>query len=299
MENKIFTLDDKDDSKFYGGEKYSTHKIFELLKDLKGYYDLQFNSPNSAKAVFCIKDMVDIDRIMFGSIKGTITSIETLLNIGSLNDAFALVRKYEDAVITNIYVDLLLDKKHQANMDSLMNYKEFVISEMFDNEINKWVYEPDKFNLKATEYKIDKFERVKELNEIFNLNNKKNDSTSEFAKFTLRQFCNNNMHYNALKYFLYNDKDIIDTNKFRVKLLDKIYQAMTNIFIVHFSYMFVINPEYYNASDYVDHLECGKTPPDGSENWVASLVQDLVDKYIKRRIDLYKYLKECNWLEIE
>ncbi|MEG1738300.1 MAG: hypothetical protein RRX93_07500 [Bacteroidales bacterium] len=300
MENKIYSLDDIDNSKFYGGEKYSTHKVFELLNDLYDFYDfLQINNSSSAKAAFCVKDMGDIDKVMFGSITGTITSIKTLLNIGSINDAFAIVRKYEDAVITNIYVDLLLDKEHLKNMDCLMGDKEFVLGSLCDNQINKWVYDEKKLG-EQNEFGIAGFENVKELNGIFNLGVKtQKNSVSELAKFTLRQFCNNNVHYNALKYFLYNDKDISDMNDTRVKLLNKIHQAMSNIFIVHFSYMFVINPEYYNSSDYLDHLDCGQTPPDGSQNWVAPIVQSLYDKYIKQKEDLCNYLKGCNWLEIE
>lgn len=301
MENEINNFEDLDNLKFYGGEKYHSHKIFQLLDDLYDFYDfLQLNISNNAKAVFCIKDMPDIDGIMFGSIKGTISSIKILLDIGSVNDAFALVRKYEDAIITNIYVDLSLDKEHKNVIEHLISDDDFVFNKLFDNEINKWVYESDRHDLKASEFKIAGFEKVKDLNAIFKLSMEKTtNNVTELAKFTLRQFCNNNVHYNALKYFLYNYKDDINMTDVRVKLLDKIYQSLINIFVVHFSYMLVINPEYYNSSDYVDSLDCGHTPIEGSQYWVAPVIQNLYDKYIKHKDELNRYLKNCNWLEIE
>jgi hypothetical protein len=35
------------------------------------------------------------------------------------------------------------------------------------------------------------------------------------------------------------------------------------------------------ASDYMDYMDLGLTPPEGSENWIASFAQDAFDKIIK------------------
>ena len=35
------------------------------------------------------------------------------------------------------------------------------------------------------------------------------------------------------------------------------------------------------ASDYIDYLDEGMTPPEGSEDWIAPLAQDAFDKIIK------------------
>ena len=304
MKNEIYTLDDiVNDTKYYGGEKYTTHKIFELLQELYDFYDfLVTSSCGYSKAMFCVKDMGDIDNIMFGSIKGTIVSIKSLLEIGSINDAFALVRKYEDAIITNIYIDLLLEREDRKVSAKMWGDEEFVFGEQFDNDVNKWVYEGGQLtrNINDAESKISNFDKVKELNKILSLNVKKSkDDSSKPATITLRQYCNNNVHYNALRYFLYNDKNAYNMKEQRVKLLNIMYRSISNIFVVHFSYMFVINPEYYTSSCYVDCLDCGKTPPEGSQYWVARIVQDMYDKFIKNNEELREYLKECNWLDIK
>jgi len=35
------------------------------------------------------------------------------------------------------------------------------------------------------------------------------------------------------------------------------------------------------ASDYMDHMEMGVIPPEGSENWIAPFAQDAFDKIIR------------------
>ena len=58
-------------------------------------------------------------------------------------------------------------------------------------------------------------------------------------------------------------------------------------------------PLYIMSTDYIDHLEFGLTPPDGSQYWVAPFVAE----YIKSNIDLidkscYEYLKENTCMEL-
>ena len=44
------------------------------------------------------------------------------------------------------------------------------------------------------------------------------------------------------------------------------------------------------ASDYMDHLEMGMIPPEGSENWIASFAQDAFDKIIKPHIKIANFI---------
>lgn len=45
------------------------------------------------------------------SIQGTLDSIKTLLKIARINDAFVLVRKVFDDILTEIYLDITLKDK--------------------------------------------------------------------------------------------------------------------------------------------------------------------------------------------
>ena len=53
---------------------------------------------------------------------------------------------------------------------------------------------------------------------------------------------------------------------------------------MHLAFIFYMNPQYLMASDYIDYLDEGATPPKGSENWIATYAQEAFDKYIKRNV---------------
>ena len=291
-----------EETKYHHGEKYDNHMIFTLLDDIIDFYNrMEDKSSCQVNSMFCVKDIPSIDSHLFPSVRATVISIKQLLKLAHINDAFSLVRKYEDAVLLCIYIGLFLNKEHEVVMDRILKDDPFLFENLYKNKINEWVKEGNKFDLKVDESKIATFDEVKELNNMFKLQSEKTgkQGSSDFAKSTLRQFCNNNVHYNALKYFSYNNPTSYNYRNTRIKLLDAMLQSMTNIFIVHFSYTLVINPIYFTSDDYVDALNLKEEPIEGSQNLIAPFIQELIDKYIKSNKELYGYLKDCNFLEIK
>lgn len=55
------------------------------------------------------KAIVNLDTYTYSSIKGTIESIRDILKKGRINDAFALLRKYYDSTMINVYTNLYLE----------------------------------------------------------------------------------------------------------------------------------------------------------------------------------------------
>lgn len=53
------------------------------------------------------------------------------------------------------------------------------------------------------------------------------------------------------------------------------------------------------ASDYIDYLDLGMTPPKSSENWIANIAQGTFNKIIKPHKTLALFLKENVYLDIE
>lgn len=289
-------LEDYDPDKFYGGVKYDIHTVFTILSDYIDFYSyISGRTGITCSSVLCAKGVCDLDGILFSSIKCTLQSIRDLLKVGHINDAFALVRKYEDAILTHLYIDLLMeDEKKKIYMLDIQQYK------FYENKISKWVNALSKYDLQANEFKLANFESVKELYGLFENSFKKGNSKRfSFKDFTLRQFCNNNVHYNSLRYFIWNDSSFLDLGETRIKLLDKMRVSLSNIFLVHFSFQLVINPSFFVSSDYLDALENNVEPEEGSENWVASIVQEMFNKYVAKWEEISDYLRCCNFLEIE
>ena len=272
--------------KKYLGSDYLNHEIFITLSDIQNFYNQLSFSSFSYTAGYVKGVMTNINSPIYSSIEGTIESIGCVLNIGRINDAIALIRKYDDAVITSIYITLL---QHEDENKLGRSFETNDVYDIYDNKVNKWVHAIKK-DLKATRDKVTNDERTKKVNDILN-------KDSKIDK--LRQFCNNNVHYNSLRYFLWNDPNYDWSGKNRIKLLDMANEQLKGIFIFHLSNLIVINPHYLISSDYVDALDCECIPEEGSQNWVASYVQECFDKYISSNNELAAYLKDCSFLELK
>src|SRR5688572_12665287 len=57
----------------------------------------------------------NIDSYVYFSIQGTLESVAAILRSGRINDAYALLRKYHDSAVINIYSILYLDEHFGIN----------------------------------------------------------------------------------------------------------------------------------------------------------------------------------------
>ena len=101
-------------------EKYFSHPIFQTLSDIKEFYS------NLSFLDFSLPDLVgtrclNITSEIYQSIENTIDSIEILLKKYRLNDAAALVRKYDDAVNLSVYILLTLDDEKEYVYESILD----------------------------------------------------------------------------------------------------------------------------------------------------------------------------------
>jgi hypothetical protein len=107
------------------GEEYLNHKVFEQLSEFIDFYNsLSYTTMSFVK--LGTQTIINLDSYVFTSIKGTLESIKEILLKGRINDAYALLRKYYDCTIINIYTNLYL----QDNF----NIENFIVK-----EINDWI----------------------------------------------------------------------------------------------------------------------------------------------------------------
>jgi hypothetical protein len=196
--------------------------------------------------------------------QGTLESIKDILLNGRINDSYALLRKYYDAAIINIYSNLYLNDHFSIN--------NFIVE-----TINNWLQ--GKKQLPACkemlEY-IQSSDKLSRINDLFRKNMKYKE---------VRDRCNDHVHYNFYYNLLLNDNEIFLKN--RLVALDSFSEDLKNIFIWHLSYLFYLNDHYMMSSDYIDSLECGLTPEAGSQYYVAPFVQGVFESVIKKnRMDI-------------
>ena len=188
---------------------------------------------------------------------------------GRINDSYALLRKYYDVAIINIYSDLYLDDHF-----SLEN---FVV-----DKINNWLQGKERL----PEYRV-MSQYIRESSKLAKINRLifKDKTYKE-----LRERCNNHTHYNFYYNLLLNDNEIYLRN--RMAILNIFSRDLENIFILHLSYLFYLQDHYMMSSDYVDSLDLGLTPEEGSQYYVAPFIQEIFDTVIKKsRLDLATEIK--------
>lgn len=257
------------------GSTYTKHSVFlQLRKYIAFYKQLSFHIMNWTTPG--IVSHINIDTYTFSSIQGTLESIKDVLRKGRINDGYALLRKYYDSPIINIYTILYLEDN-----SSLNNFN--------GKEIDNWLKGVESI----PEYRIiSKYIKdSKKLTTITKILNK----DERYKK--LRDRCNDHTHYNFYHNLLLNDNEI--DIKDRVKELDLFLQDLNNLFIQHFSYLFTLKYNYMMSSDCTDYLDIGMKPEVNSQYWVAKFIQDTFNKIIKRyRPDIASEIKNNTVMEL-
>lgn len=256
-------------------EMYKKHSIHSDLKYYAKFYEMLSDSVMSYVNVGT-STIMNMDTYVFMSIKCTIESIALVLQDGKVNDAYALLRKYNDAVIINAYTNLYL--QDNAGRDGY-----------YIEEINSWLKgcKPLPRIQKMDKYLVDS-NRISDLSRLLSI-----DSRYEL----IRDRCNDNVHYNSFSLLVMNEGQVYMQE--RIKVLSQLQQDIKEIFALNISYMFIISPHYMCSSDYIDFLECGMEPPHGSQDWVADFIQEAIDIVLKpTRYDVYSLLKEKTSMHI-
>jgi hypothetical protein len=210
-----------------------------------------------------------MDSYMFSSIQGTIESIRMVLKSGRINDAYALLRKYYDSAIINIYSNLYLEDN-------------FSVENLAVAQIDDWL----KGKSQLPEYRV----MIQYIRSCARLSNITAVLSANDSYKLLRDRCNSHTHYNYYQTVLLNDNEIWVRGRGRA--LDQFVADLLDIAILHVAYLFSTSPHYMMASDYVECLECGMEPEADSQYWVAPFIQRFFDDVVGcRRADVAAVVK--------
>lgn len=262
------------------GIEYTNHLVFEQLDYYAKFYEsLSFSiMPFMSRGTVSI---MNINTYILSSIKCTVESIKDILKKGRVSDTYALIRKYYDSTITNIYIDLYLANNWRSGNHVV-------------EKIHKWLRGKEKmpfYDEMCVYIKTTPEKNVPDLSIIYNLLHKDDKYKN------IREKCNDNMHYNSYNNYLLNDNEIHVPD--RERHLDIITESMEALFIQHFAYMFYLNDHYMMSSYHIDCLEIAVEPEYGSQYWVADFIQEVFDKIIKiKRPDIAQALKENTNMEL-
>lgn len=254
---------------------YTEHRVFAELETYARFY----KAFSMAVFGFCTmgtKAICNIDSYVYSSVQGTLESIRLTLQNGRINDAYALLRKYYDSSIINVYTNLYL----QDNF----SLETFIVT-----KINNWLHGKEQLpEFRIMSQYIRSSSKLKAINDILYADDRYK---------RVRDRCNDHAHYNFYQTILLNDGEVYV--KDRLQWLDKLSGDLRDIFILHLGYIFYLNDHYMMSSDYIDSLEVGESPEENSQYWVAPFVQEIFDNIItKERPDITAAIKERTSMQL-
>lgn len=210
----------------------------------------------------------------------TLQSIKVCCEYGNIADANTLLRKYRDDLFFYLYVILVGRNCNVLSKEKLNKHEE---------NIRKWISN-SLVNLNIAEI-------LKYIGQSPNLCEaiKKYNLKESFSKIGTE--LNNFVHANGISFYnrsytQYNQTDI-------QKITDKFIYNISYISIIFVFLLTLINGKLIMSEDYIDSLDCGITPEEESQNWVAYFVQEFIRKK-KHLIDnnCINYLKDKTGMEI-
>jgi hypothetical protein len=258
---------------------YNEHVVFNQLSRYAEFYE-NLSLSVSAFITEGVNASRNIDSYVYSSMQGTLESIKEVLSHGRINDAYALLRKYFDSAIINVYSNLYISDHY-----SIESYETLKVE-----KINNWLQGKEKIpEYRVMSSYIRSSIKLSGINGLLYKDNRYKE---------LRDRCNDNTHYNFYYNLLLNDNRIYLEG--RTKILDRFAIDLENIFILHLAYLFSLNGHYMMSSDYMDSVTCGLIPEENSQYFVAPFIQEIFDNVIKKkRMDLAIEIKKNSSMLIE
>jgi hypothetical protein len=245
----------------------------------------------------------------------TLSSIWGCCKHACFSDAFTLVRKFRDDLVQYLFIVSTLDgikglSEEEAkryfnditNVDKVtegMNLLYEIISsgrkkEPYEKAVDSWLESTLSDDAHFQDRRL-YFDASKYISMLKNNDTIKNCFELYLVSLwsTLDRELNNYVHSNGRKYILSNLPDYIYNH--RKDIIFHLISAIRDIMVIFISLIILIKPSFIQSSDYINYLDIGETPPEGSQYWVASIIQDFIDTDIVRVSSCLKqFLKENN-----
>lgn len=257
-------------------EAYQNHHVFEQIKQMMDFYEgISFTCFNYIPDG--VSGIGNYASYVYSSLEGTLDSIYDLLKKGHITDAYVLVRKYDDTVLAELYIDVVRKDK--------FDWMESYIVE----DVEEWIK------------KRHRIPQIKALLDILKQSNSTKDIYPYFGWDTYlktnRELLDDNVHVNHFNGLLYNCPDLLLSE--REIHLKNISILLKQFFTIHLAFIFYLNDHYMMAPDYFDYLDLGMTPPKGCECWISPYAQKAFDTFIKPHTQLAGFIKEHCGLKLE
>ena len=276
MENYAFST--RHCNRQYISQNKECERIILEMKEVEEFVS-DFGTLSFGRNIaFCGRNLIPLQLIMNGS-ELTLGSVISCCESGCMADAYSLLRKYRDDLFFYLYIVVYNTLDRETNNATKM-----------EANIERWI----KNNLKDLKISdvltaIGRSAQVEDAIQEYNLKD-------YFASIGDR--LNDYVHSNGVSF--YNQSVYTYRGHTLQKQMHVLLEDMNAITITFLFLLSLCSPLSIMSTDYVDHLEFNKTPPDESQYWVAPFVND----YFKKNAHLIdksciEYLRKKTLMQFE
>lgn len=289
--------------------KFKVHDLEELWYIMDVLSGTMFSSPRGSIGEKG-KYFLSCENVM--SIMNTLVSIDFCAGREYFSDAFTLARKYRDDLMQYVYLlnvvstirglsEEELNKYDITDVQSLMKMIETETTLLASGEtknkeqkaVEAWFYK-DLETVTHSKDRYEYFDASKYKRQLENSNDKlKYIMSSYFESIwrTVDRKLNNYVHGNGVNYISVNYVRNIESSTIHNELIE----VMKNITSIFLSALAMVDATQMRSTDYLDALEFGEKPIEGSQYWVASCIVDYMENNFPK-IDegLLQYIEENN-----
>lgn len=280
MESFDFNKSDRERRKDRIKDLNSFKKVTKSLQEIEDLYQrislLQtFNGTiliATANNKKCILDTALLD----SSIE-TLESIKACLGYGSLSDAYTLLRKFRDQSIMFLYFLAIVKRNAYPN----------------ENYDKHFEYLFDWYNSKIGFIDFDQmFKYLKSDPDVHKIIDKYGLQNNWE---TLRHKLNDYVHVKGVDNAYANYKRNYDLSSG----FEKVDKNLKYLSVYFLSLLLIIDSTMVMSTDYIDHMEMGMTPPEGSQYNIAPSIQEFINQYLKSYDnDLVNFIRQSSIMEI-
>jgi len=270
-------------------ESYQSHSVHAYVNTVYEFYHEVGRSPVTF-GTLGLKGVVDLDRVIFESLAETMDTISHALTKGRINDTYAMLRKYRDSITAHVYIILYLKN----------SFSETISNPFHDFKVD---FEKSKYIVQKIQDWIERNEKLPRYSDMITyiLNEPFSDEywalMNKDYYVDLGKRCNDQLHLNFYGSFFQNIPNYIYD---RTPLLERLSKDIEALFIWHLTYLLVFSGNLVMASDHVDYLECGQTPPEDSQYLVAPFALETYDDTIRKKFPkLDKLIQEHTYMYLK
>ncbi|ANI88269.1 hypothetical protein A9P82_02485 [Arachidicoccus ginsenosidimutans] len=250
-----------------------------------------------------------LDTTLLDSSVQTLRSIKLCCSIGSFADANTLMRKLRDELILYVYMLNIInlrkpfiedDLKKDFNVKNAADFLELFSNLRFNNVISEdeqavsaWLNNTVNELPRPIKKKLEFENYMKVLKQNKDIDKILTDYKLQEYWETLRKRLNNYVHSNGTRFSIQNV--VSADNKYLETHLKNITIRASYTLSFFFVVLLMTESSLISSTDYLDYLDCNMEPPEGSQYFIATFIQDFIDtKIAKLHPELKQFLKDNN-----